>query len=103
LFPETEGSPPKDHPMSSMQSRHRAKVIQRNLSPDVRKGSYNECLKGLDFFKVIDTYTAFQELQMFLGGMARPNKPIPQVPDKDMVSIKGFDKWSFRKPPQSLE
>ncbi len=62
---------------------------------------YNACLKELDFFKVIDTYTAFQELQMFMGGMARPNKPIPHVSDKNMVSIKGFDEWSFRKPPQS--
>ncbi len=64
---------------------------------------YNGCLKELDFFKLIDTYTAFQELQMFLGGIAWPNKPIPHVSDKDMVSIKGFDEWSFRKPPQSRE
>jgi len=62
---------------------------------------YNECLKELDFFKVIDTDTAFQELQMFMGGMARPNKPIPYVSDKDMVSIKGFNEWSFRKPPRT--
>jgi len=62
---------------------------------------YNECLKDLEFFRVMDTYTAFQELQMYFGGMAPPNKPIPQVPDKDMVSVKGFDKWSFRKPPEN--
>lgn len=62
---------------------------------------YNACLKELQFFRVIDTFTAFQELQMFLGAMAQPNKPIPNVSDKDMVSIKGFDEWSFRKPPAS--
>jgi len=60
---------------------------------------YNECLKDLEFFKLIDTFTAFQELQMYFGAMAQPNKPIPHISDKDMVSIKGFDKWSFRNPP----
>jgi len=63
---------------------------------------YNECLKDLEFFKLIDTFTAFQELQMYFGAMAQPNKPIPHISDKDMVSIKGFDKWSFRNPPKSL-
>ena len=63
---------------------------------------YNECLKELEFFRLIDTFTAYQELQMYFGAMAQPNKPIPQVSDKDMISIKGFDKWSFRKPPKSL-
>ena len=48
----------------------------------------------------MDTYTAYQEIQMLLGNLAQPNKPIPEIPDKDMVSIKGFDKWSFRKPPE---
>jgi hypothetical protein len=61
---------------------------------------YNECLKDVEFFKLIDTYTAFQELQMYLGGIARPIKPMPHISDKDMVSIKGFDEWSFRKPPR---
>jgi hypothetical protein len=60
---------------------------------------YNECLKELEFFRLIETYTAYQELQMFFGAMAQPNKPIPRVSDKDMASIKGFDQWCFRKPP----
>jgi hypothetical protein len=63
---------------------------------------YNECLKELEFFRRMDTYTAYQELQMYFGAMAQPNRPIPAVSDKDMVSIKGFDKWSFRNPPKSL-
>ncbi|MGD0899843.1 MAG: hypothetical protein ABR915_18575 [Thermoguttaceae bacterium] len=62
---------------------------------------YNECLKDLEFFRVMDTFTAYQELQMYFGAMAQPNKPIPNVSDKDMISIKGFDKWSFRKPPKA--
>ena len=37
---------------------------------------------------------------MFLGGLAVPLKEIPTVPDKIMVGAKGFDQWSFRKPPQ---
>ena len=62
---------------------------------------YNESLKELEFFRIVDTFTAFQEIQMYFGAMAQPNRPIPTVSDKDMVSIKGFDKWSFRKPPKS--
>lgn len=61
---------------------------------------YNASLKDLEFFRLFDTYTAFQEIAMFLGGLAVPLKEIPEVPDKIMVGIKGFDEWSFRKPPR---
>jgi len=61
---------------------------------------YNGCLKELEFFRIFDTYSAFQEIAMFFGGMAVPVKEIPHVPDKIMAGIKGFDEWSFRKPPQ---
>jgi hypothetical protein len=61
---------------------------------------YNGSLKEMEFFRPFDTYTAFQEISMFLGGLAAPLKNIPQVPDKIMVGIKGFDEWSFRKPPR---
>jgi hypothetical protein len=63
--------------------------------------AWNACLKDLEFFRIVDPYTAFQEIAMFLGGLAVPLKPIPHVDDKTMVEAKGFDKkWSFRKEPQ---
>ena len=65
------------------------------------KITFNAPLKELEFFRIFDTYAAFQEIAMFMGNLAVPLKPIPAIPDKDMVEIKGFDKkWSFRKPPK---
>lgn len=63
---------------------------------------WNACLKDVDFFRVFDPFTAFQELSMYYGGvLVHPNRPIPDVSDEDMVEVKGFDKkWSFRKPPK---
>jgi hypothetical protein len=57
----------------------------------------NVALKPLEFYRIMDTFTAFQEIQMFLGGLAVPLKEIPTIPDKVMVEAKGFDKFSFRK------
>lgn len=59
----------------------------------------NACLKDYEFFRVFDPYLAFQEVSMFLGNMAMPEKPIPKMSDEDMAFIKGFDKHSFRKDP----
>ncbi len=58
---------------------------------------YNGRLKDLQFYRFFTPFAAFQEIQMYLGGMAFPNKPIPVIPDKIMAEIKGFDKYSFRK------
>lgn len=61
----------------------------------------NGRLNEYEFFKVVDPYTAFQSLYAWRCNMAFPNKPIPEVSDKDMIIAKGFDpKWSFRKPPK---
>jgi hypothetical protein len=62
--------------------------------------TYNGSLRTLQFYRCVEPFTAFQEIQMFLGGMAFPNKPIPEVSDKIMAAAKGFDKWSFRKEPK---
>lgn len=61
--------------------------------------TYNATLSTVEFIRVIDPYTAFQEIQMFLGNMAQPEKPIPKISDEVMAEIKGFDKFSFRKDP----
>jgi len=64
-----------------------------------KKFVYDGQLKPFEFFRVIEPFTAFQEISMFLGGMAMPNRPIPEVSDKDLAAAKGFDKFSFRKDP----
>jgi hypothetical protein len=58
---------------------------------------YNTELRPFDFMRVMDPYTAFQEISMWLGNQAEPRKPIPVLDDVTMAEIKGFNKFSFRK------
>jgi hypothetical protein len=58
---------------------------------------YNIRLNAIGFQKIIDPYTAFQELSMWINNIALPEKEIPKIDDKTMAEAKGFDKFSFRK------
>lgn len=60
----------------------------------------NCLLKKYNFQHLFDPYSAFQELQMYLSNIAQPNRPIPEVSNEDLIEAKGFDEWSFRKPPK---
>lgn len=62
--------------------------------------TWNALLKNHQFFRLFDPYRAFQEIAMFMSNLAVPLKPIPAISDKVLAGAKGFDKWSFRKPPQ---
>ena len=64
-----------------------------------KKVVYNGCLKDVEFYRIFDPYMAFQEISMYLGGLAVPLKPIPEISDEVMAEIKGFDRFSFRKEP----
>lgn len=59
----------------------------------------NEQLSKFNFAKLFDPVIAYQELSMFVGGMASPEKTIPNISDADLIEAKGFDGWSFRKMP----
>jgi hypothetical protein len=62
----------------------------------------NPLLKDYAFFKVFDAVQAFQEVQMFMGGvLGRGEKDIVEVEDKYKIAQHGFDKWSFRKEPEN--
>ena len=63
----------------------------------------NPILKDFEFYKVVDTFQAFQEISMFLGGvLGRGEKEIVEVSDKNKITQHGFDyKWSFRKEPEN--
>jgi len=59
--------------------------------------TYNAVLKELEFYRVFDPFTAFQEIAMYFGSMAVPLNPIPPISDRDLSEAKGFNKFSFRK------
>jgi len=62
----------------------------------------NPILKDYEFYKVVDAFTAFTELQMFISGvLGTGEKKIIEVEDKYKIGQHGFDKWSFRKEPQN--
>ena len=58
---------------------------------------YTPRLKDIEFQRVLDPYTAFQELDMYIGGVLPDTKPTEEVADKYKIQQHGFDKWSFRK------
>ncbi len=79
--------------------KKRSPIFACRASGYQRYTEWNASLKEYHFQKVFDPFTAFQEISMFLGGLAMPEKTIPDVSDKVMAEIKGFNKWSFRKEP----
>lgn len=61
----------------------------------------NPVLKEYQFYKIFDAFQAFQEIQMFIGGvLGNKEKDIMVVADKYKITQHGFDKWSFRKEPE---
>lgn len=61
----------------------------------------NPLLKDYQFFRVFDSFTAFQEIQMFIGGVLKNKEnDIIEIEDKYKIVSRGFDKWSFRKEPK---
>lgn len=60
----------------------------------------NPNLKEWEFYKVVDAFTAFQEISMFIGGvLGTGEKEIIEVADKHKIAQHGFDEWSFRREP----
>lgn len=59
----------------------------------------NAELKKWEFYRIFDTYSAFQEIYSFMSALAVPIEAIPEIDDVTMAEAKGFNKWSFRKEP----
>ena len=71
---------------------------QTRKTPSVQGWKVNGVgLQQLEFFKVLDPYTAYQELSMWVGGVI-PKNPNPMVEitnDAVKIAKHGMDKWSF--------
>lgn len=60
----------------------------------------NPILSDFGFHRQLDSYTATQEIEMYLGRLAyNDTPPMPVGSDKVIAESKGFDKYSFRKLP----
>jgi len=72
------------------------------LGTYTRKGNEvfitNPPLKDYEFYKVRDSFAAFQEIQMFMGGvLGAGEKDIVEIEDKYKIAQHGFDNKSFRR------
>ena len=76
-----------------------APIIVVFTSNGATRAVVNERLNKFSFARVVDPFTAFQELSMFIGNnLAHVNDPDDLVmTDVQRAASKGFDKWSFRK------
>lgn len=72
------------------------------FDPVNNKISINPKLKDYAFFKAVDHYTAFQELDMWISGtLAYPQNMMIELDDKYRVMAHGFDmKYGFRTRPK---
>jgi hypothetical protein len=62
----------------------------------------NPLLRPYQFYRVFPPYEAYQEISMYVSNiLLNPVPPIPKISDEDMISAKGFDRFSFRKDPKS--
>lgn len=77
---------------------HRPAYNQHNIG---YKNWYlnHDDLGVVEFYKVFDSYQAFQELSMWVGNMSTKENDMYQLSDSELIAKHGFDKWSFRKMP----
>ena len=59
----------------------------------------NASLKDVEFYKMFEPYLAFQEIEMYVGGvLTNPENDMVVVDEKYRQLQHGMDKWSFRNP-----
>lgn len=62
----------------------------------------NPNLKDLDFCRIVNSFTAFQEISMYIGGVIPKDGPeMVEISDKMMLQKKGYNEESFRKMPDN--
>lgn len=60
----------------------------------------NPSLEEYKFFRIFDSYAAFQEIQMFISGVIGTGSPKTlEISNKEKIKQYGYDpQWSFRNP-----
>lgn len=92
-----------DAPVLLLINRHEARWWWDKASSASSWLVRNPRLKDLRMGSTLDSYTLFQEISMFIGGvMPGQQSPMVQVSDRTQVVKKGFDPiYGFRRRPQN--
>lgn len=57
-------------------------------------------LRPFEFYRIVDSFTAFQEVAMYVSNQLVRREQVNDVPDRFKISQHGYDEWSFRKMPK---
>jgi hypothetical protein len=96
-------APTPEGPAADAHARHGTPVILYRRLRDERKVQtvLDPVLRDLGFYRLRDSFTAFQEIAMYLGGVLRAGeRPMVEIPDQVRAEKHGMDKTSFRRPPR---
>ena len=76
-----------------------------NIILEAKKLLINPKLSLVDFFKVLDVYSCYQELEMWMAGtLSYPQNMMIEVKDESKIKKHGFDeKYGFRTRPKEIK
>jgi len=80
---------------------YNAPIVAREEIRDEAVVIKNPSLEGYQFYKVMDSFTVYQEIGMYLRNQLcdKQEADMPVGDDVVIAESKGYDKWSFRKEP----
>lgn len=74
------------------------KIVLAYLDPQFQ--IKNCSLQDLEFYKIVDSFSAYQELDMYISGvLSKDANMMIEIADKDKIPQHGFDNFSFKKLP----
>lgn len=103
--PEIAAGEVSSHPqLQEWMAQNHVTVITHEQDKGMNAWRVNgDNLRDLQLFRVVNAYSMFQMISEWVGGvLPRQGNPMVQIQDDQIKAAKhGFDKWSFRRPPQS--
>jgi hypothetical protein len=72
-------------------------MVEYYIYDNIGDVTTNVNLKMLDFQKIKPPNEAFQDIQIYLSKIAKPEKTIPEMDNQTKIDSRGFNKFSFRR------
>ena len=90
----------QDHTDIALQFKYVIAILTQITSKNIHIQN-NAILSEYNFQKILDPYTAYQELSMFVDNLSYPGNIEYDIPDEYKIESKGFDpKYGFRTRPR---